>query len=97
MRLANRSLAVLVAVATLLRIGTKSAALLYLCALIPPIILIWFPEQVDEYTFGLWDQGNRIDSHTPPLMIAIFGWFILLLEASIIFYPSWLPRFLYGA
>jgi hypothetical protein len=56
-----------------------------LLAVTPPIILIWFPEQVDDYTFGLWYKGNRIDSHTPPLMIAIFGWALLLLEASAIF------------
>ena len=96
-RLASRSLALLVAIATLLRIGPKSSALAYMFVMIPPIILIWFPELVDDYTFGLWDRGNRIDSHTPALMIEIFGWVILLLEASIIFDPAWLPRFLYGA
>jgi hypothetical protein len=93
--LASRSLTLVLTAATLLRIWPNS--LFLLLAVIPPIILIWFPEQVDEFTFGLWDRGNRIDSHTPPLMISIFGWVILLLEASIVFYPRWLPNLLYGA
>lgn len=29
-----------------------------------PLLLIWFPEQVDDYTFGTWDKGNRINVHT---------------------------------
>ena len=50
----------------------------------------------DEYTFGTWDKGNRIDRHTPPVMIVMFGWVILFLEASIVFDPDWVTRFLYG-
>jgi hypothetical protein len=65
--------------------------------MLPPITLIWFAERVDEYTFGTWSRGNRIDSHTPPVLIEMFGWVILLLEASIVFYPTWVTRFLYGA
>lgn len=46
--------------------------------------------------FWTWDKGNRINVHTPPVMIAMFGWVILLLEAPIIFDPSWVTHFLYG-
>ena len=97
-RLVSRLLALVVAVAAMLRVLPNSSNLVrVLLAVALPTILIWFPEQVDEYTFGTWYKGNRIDSHTPPLMIAIFGWTILLLEASVIFDPAWIMRFFYGA
>jgi hypothetical protein len=87
----------MVAFAILLRLWPSMSTVGYvLLALAAPIVLIWFPEQVDDYTFGMWDKGNRIDVHTPPLMIAIFGWALLLLEASVVFYPPWLAHFLYG-
>jgi hypothetical protein len=89
-RLVNRSLTFIVVAASVLRVmpDLEGSALIFL-ALAPPIVLIWFPEQVDEYTFETWYKGNRIDSHTPPLMIALFGWILLLLEASVVFAPKW--------
>jgi hypothetical protein len=36
----------------------------------PVLALIWFPEQIDELTFGGWDRGYQIDSHTPGIAIA---------------------------
>jgi hypothetical protein len=94
----SRWLSIIVAVASLYRVWPNATALLRVVLIMAvPIVLIWFPEQIDEYTFGTWDRGNRIDTHTPPAMIALFGWVILLLEASIIFNPTWVMRFLYGA
>ena len=94
----SRLLSTIVAVAALYHVWPNAAALLRVVLIMAlPIILIWFPEQIDEHTFGSWDRGNRIDTHTPPAMIAMFGWVILLLEASIIFDPSWVMHFLYGA
>lgn len=96
--LSSRSLSIIVAAAALYRVWPNAAALLRVAIIMAlPIVLIWFPEQVDEYTFGTWHRGYRIDAHTPPAMIAMFGWVILLLEASIVFDPAWVMRFLYGA
>ena len=95
--LSSRSLSIIVAVAVLFHIWPNKDGLVRIAiAMAIPLLLIWFPEQVDDYTFGTWDKGNRINVHTPSVMIAMFGWVILLLEASIIFDPSWVMRFLYG-
>jgi hypothetical protein len=51
----------------------------------PLVLLIWFPAQVDDYTYGLWDRGNRIDAHTPAFLISGFGWMVLLLLAVLLF------------
>ncbi len=60
--------------------------------LVPSLVFIWFPEQVDEYTFGTWRDGHQIDAHTPPVMIAIAGWILLLLDACFIVSPDFLAR-----
>jgi len=94
----SRSLSIIVAVVVLYRMWPNRDGLLSIAiAMAAPLLLIWFPDTIDEYTFGSWDKGNRIDRHTPPVMIAMFGWVILLLEASIVFDPNWVTRFLYGA
>jgi hypothetical protein len=40
--------------------------------------LIFFARQIDDITFGTTQRGYQIDSHTPPLLIAGFGWLLLL-------------------
>jgi hypothetical protein len=45
------------------------------------LILIWFPQDVNEMTLGLWHAGYKIDAPTPPLMIAAFGWVILVVTS----------------
>ena len=59
-----------------------------LLGVMPALVFIWFPEEVDEYTFGTWHEGYRIDSHTPPLLIAIAGWVILIVAASAVLWPD---------
>lgn len=51
----------------------------------PVLALIWFPEQIDDLTYGAWYRGYQIDSHTPSGAIAALGWFILLLCVSALF------------
>ena len=51
----------------------------------PVLGLIWFPEEIDDYTFGAWYRGYRIDNHTPPVLIATIGWIVLVLFASALF------------
>ncbi len=45
----------------------------------PVLALIWFPEQIDDMTFGAWSRGSQIDSHTPALAVAALGWIFLLM------------------
>lgn len=51
----------------------------------PILALIWFPEQIDDLTFGGWYQGSQIDSHTPGPAVAALGWIFLLLFALTLF------------
>jgi hypothetical protein len=51
----------------------------------PLLAFIWFPDQIDELTFGSWYRGYQIDSHTPGIAIAAMGWVFLLLFVSALF------------
>lgn len=51
----------------------------------PVLALIWFPEQIDDLTYGAWYRGYQIDSHTPSGAIAVLGWLMLLLCAAALF------------
>jgi hypothetical protein len=51
----------------------------------PILALIWFPEQIDDLTFGSWYQGSQLDSHTPAVAVAALGWIFLLLFALALF------------
>jgi hypothetical protein len=46
---------------------------------VPLLALIWFPEQIDDLTYGAWYRGYQIDTHTPSGAIAVLGWLLLLL------------------
>ena len=59
---------------------------------VPALLLIWFSSDVDELTFGTWYQGYRIDSHTPPVFIAWFGWILLLLFTALLFNSHLIDR-----
>jgi hypothetical protein len=51
----------------------------------PILALIWFPEQIDDLTFGTWSGGYQIDSHTPGVAVAALGWIFLVLFALALF------------
>lgn len=51
----------------------------------PVLALIWFPEQIDDLTYGAWYRGYQIDSHTPSGAIAVLGWLMLLLCVAALF------------
>jgi hypothetical protein len=53
---------------------------------VPVLALIWFPEQIDDLTYGTWFRGYQIDSHTPRGAIAALGWLLLLLCAAALFF-----------
>ena len=44
--------------------------------LIGPLSLVWFPEAWGNYT-GYF-QGQYIDQKTPPVIVAIMGWLMLI-------------------
>ena len=50
------------------------------------LALIWFPEQIDDLTYGTWSRGHQVDSRTPKDAIAALGWAILLLCVSALFF-----------
>lgn len=53
---------------------------------LPVLALIWFPEQIDDLSFGTWSKGAQIDTHTPPAAIAVMGWIVLLLFTGALFF-----------
>lgn len=51
----------------------------------PLLAMIWFPEQIDDLTYGSWYRGYQIDSHTPSGAIVALGWLLLMVCASVLF------------
>lgn len=50
------------------------------------LIMIWFPERLGEHVSSPWYMGqNRIDEPTPPIMVSIVGWMMLVLMPLILF------------
>ena len=56
------------------------------------LALIWFPDTIDDLTFGSCQRGYQIDSHTPPWMICGFGWSLLLLITVALYWRGFLSR-----
>ena len=54
------------------------------------LVLIVFAEEIDDQTFGQWFQGapGEIDVHTPPFLIALFGWVMLILNTAMLFFTD---------
>ena len=51
-----------------------------------PVLIIWYPEEVNDYTLGLTGEGRTIDKPTPAFMISGFGWLILFAIALAFFF-----------
>ena len=88
----SRALSLLVVVAAYVRACWIPHGLLIVTLISAPILaLIWFPEQIDDLTYGAWYQGAQIDSHTPGVAVAALGWLFLLLFVLALFlahFPS---------
>jgi hypothetical protein len=54
------------------------------------LVLICFSEEIDDLTFGVRFQGapGAIDTHTPPFLIAFFGWLMLLSNTAMLFFTD---------
>lgn len=88
----SRALSLLVVAAAYVRAYWIPHGFLIVTLISTPILaLIWFPEQIDDLTYGAWYQGAQIDSHTPGLAVAALGWLFLLLFVLALFlahFPS---------
>ena len=76
----SRTLSLVVLAVAYLRAWSIPNGLWIVTVLCGPLLaLIWFPEQIDDLTYGVWYRGYQIDSHTPGAAIAAVGWVFLLL------------------
>lgn len=55
--------------------------------LVPPLGLIWFAEDLSEFT-GYVGKGGTIDQSSPEFLIAAFGWLVLLGLPIYMYYSS---------
>lgn len=46
-------------------------------ALLLPLCLIWFPEQIGGFT-GYVGRGGNINCETPAILVSLAGWFLLV-------------------
>ena len=84
----SRLLSVVVVGADYLRAWSIPLSAWYVTVLaVPLLILIWFPAALDDVSYGLWYKGYRVDSHTPAIIIAAFGWTLLLAFTACLFNP----------
>jgi hypothetical protein len=83
----SRVLSLVVVAAAYVRAWSVPSGFLVVTLIFVPLLaLIWFPEQIDDLTYGAWYRGYQIDSHTPRAAIAALGWLLLLLCVSALFF-----------
>jgi hypothetical protein len=59
-----------------------------LCAAVA-LSLIYFAAEIDEFTFGTSASPvRRIDTHTAPWLIVLFGWMLLLGISALVFFAG---------
>jgi hypothetical protein len=91
--ISSRNFAFLLTIADLWRVRSNANGVWYV--LITDglaLVFICFAEEIDDLTFGQWVQsaGSKIDVHTPPFLIAFFGWIILFLNTAMLFFTGWI-------
>lgn len=83
----SRLLSLVVVAAAYVRVWSIPAGIALVTLIVVPLLaLIWFPEQIDDLTYGAWYRGYQIDAHTPSGAIAALGWLLLLLCAAALFF-----------
>jgi len=84
---ASRVLSLAVAAVAYVRVWSVPAGIAVATLIVVPLLaLIWFPEQIDDLTYGAWYRGYQIDTHTPSGAIAALGWVLLLLCVAALFF-----------
>lgn len=53
------------------------AVLVLAAALMFPLALIWFPDELGDFT-GYVGRGGMIDNPTPAVLVSLMGWFFLV-------------------
>jgi hypothetical protein len=43
-----------------------------------PLMMIWYPDEINDFTLGWTGEGGTIDKPTPGFLISGFGWILLL-------------------
>ena len=62
----SRVLSLVVVAAAYVRAWSIPGGFWFVTLVLGPVLaLIWFPERLDDLTYGAWYRGYRIDSHTP--------------------------------
>lgn len=83
----SRLLSLVAAAAAYVRVWSVPAGIAVVTLIVVPLLaLIWFPEQIDDLTYGAWYRGYQIDTHTPGGAIAALGWLLLLLCVAALFF-----------
>jgi hypothetical protein len=84
---ASRILSLVVVAAAYVRVWSIHSGIALVTLIVVPLLaLIWFPEQIDDLTYGAWYRGYQIDTHTPSGAIAVLGWLLLLLCVAALFF-----------
>jgi hypothetical protein len=91
--ISSRNFAFLLTIADLWRVSSNANGV-WLVLIIDALALVFicFADEIDDLTFGQWvgQAAGRIDVHTPPFLIALFGWIILLLNTAMLFFTAWI-------
>lgn len=83
----SRLLSLVAVAAAYVRVWSVPAGIAVVTLIVVPLLaLIWFPEQIDDLTYGAWYRGYQIDTHTPGGAIAALGWLLLLLCVAALFF-----------
>jgi hypothetical protein len=87
--LSHRSLAFVVLLITLIAAWPK-VGLMWAIVLVDGIglVIIFFPDTIDDLMYGTFTRGGQIDAHTPSWMIAGVGWILILLMTAVLFLPK---------
>jgi len=81
------SLLIAVGYAVFVIVGGGVEGLKWAAALLIPLALIWFPDEIGSAT-GYIAGHLRVDAETPPVLISIMGW-LFLVGFPVLFYLLW--------
>jgi hypothetical protein len=82
------SLAIAVAFAVFAIVDGGAAGLKCCLALLFPLALIWFPDEIGSATGYFAGHMMRVDAETPPILISIMGWLFLIGMPVVLYFLS---------
>lgn len=84
----GRSLSLLIAVgyvAAIIIVGMSKWVVPLVAALLVPLALIWFPRRIGSAS-NYRVNRQHIDQSTPPILIALAGWFFLIVLPLVVWW-----------